>query len=128
MKIALALLLACTSAMSDPTRIDTVPAGSGVPWNSYQERPWRVEPGVFHVPQYLHGFPTAATIWPRIVRVPCSGEVCDGYNYLPEMGRSEYLFFTGTDRSVNTTIERIIQVPVPGPTVIREVERKRIRE
>lgn len=53
---------------------------------------------IYHVPQYLPGYPTAATIWPRVIDVPCTrepnGELqCQGYNWLPKFGRGEYLFF-----------------------------------
>jgi hypothetical protein len=50
--------------------------------------------GVWHVPQYMPGFPTAATIWPRVVEARCTeGNACAGYLITPEMGRGEYLFF-----------------------------------
>ena len=53
---------------------------------------------IYFVPQYMPAFPTAATIWPRVVEVPCiktaQGLQCDGYKWLPKMGRGEYLFFT----------------------------------
>ena len=50
--------------------------------------------GVWHVPQYMPGFPTAATIWPRVVDVRCAEDnACTGYLITPAMGRGEYLFF-----------------------------------
>jgi hypothetical protein len=50
--------------------------------------------GVWHVPQYMPGFPTAATIWPRVVDVQCAEDnACAGYLITPAMGRGEYLFF-----------------------------------
>lgn len=50
--------------------------------------------GVWHVPQYMPGFPTAATIWPRVVDVRCTEDnACAGYLNTPEVGRGEYLFF-----------------------------------
>jgi hypothetical protein len=50
--------------------------------------------GVWHVPQYMPGFPTAATIWPRVVDVRCAEDnTCAGYLITPAMGRGEYLFF-----------------------------------
>ena len=49
--------------------------------------------GVWHVPQYMPGYPTAATIWPRVVIIQCEGDVCPGYEVTPELGRGEYLFF-----------------------------------
>ena len=49
--------------------------------------------GVWHVPQYMPGYPTSATIWPRVVEIPCANELCAGYEVTPELGRGEYLFF-----------------------------------
>lgn len=58
--------------------------------------------GVYFVPQYMNGYPTAATIWPRVVTVDCvevvdadkqSNLKCEGYNWSPKMGRGEYLYF-----------------------------------
>ena len=31
--------------------------------------------GVYHAPQYMPGFPTAATIWPRVVEVKCQNDL-----------------------------------------------------
>lgn len=62
---------------------------------------WDVRDGIFHAPQYMPGYPTAATLWPRVVEVKCKKTVnvktntsalnCDGYDWLPEYGRGEYL-------------------------------------
>lgn len=49
--------------------------------------------GVWHVPQYLPGYPTSATIWPRVITVKCKNLQCEGYSITPEMGPGEYLFF-----------------------------------
>ena len=49
--------------------------------------------GVWHVPQYLPGYPTAATIWPRAITVKCKNGDCEGYVITPQMGPGEYLFF-----------------------------------
>ncbi len=54
--------------------------------------------GVWHAPQYMPGYPTAATIWPRVVNVRCMDHVCAGYVITPEMGRGEYLFFRPSDK------------------------------
>lgn len=51
---------------------------------------------VLHIPQYMPYYPTAATIWPRTIDVKCKdydGNLdCEGYNWSPSMGRTEYLF------------------------------------
>ena len=57
----------------------------------------QVYDGLYHAPQYLPYFPTAAPIWPRAIEVPCRrvgvDVVCDRYFWRPEYGRAEYLFF-----------------------------------
>lgn len=52
--------------------------------------------GLYYAPQYLPGFPTAATIWPRVIDVNCktvgADVSCDGYEWMPDLGRGEYLY------------------------------------
>lgn len=86
-------------------------------------------PDVLHTPQYLPGFPTAATIFPRIVEVPCTkvaatGDLkCSGYHWTPAMGRAEYLFVTPVVKEEAAPVvvkERVVvEKLVPGP--VREV-------
>lgn len=85
--------------------------GSGSPGEEAggYEKVDRVFNDVYHVPQYLPGTPTAATIWPRVIEVPCTRDaggtlLCRGYEWLPEYGRGEYLFF------------RPVLVAAPAPT------------
>ena len=52
--------------------------------------------GLYSVPSYMPGYPTAGVIYPRVIDIKCieaaSGKVdCDGYNWSPSMGRGEYL-------------------------------------
>lgn len=59
----------------------------------------KVENDILHAPQYMPNYPTAATIWPRVVEVPCTetkaGDLdCTGYSWSPALGRGEYLFIT----------------------------------
>ena len=76
-----------------PFSIQRTPFGSGTPDLSGYENAKPVNGlGVWHVPQYLPGFPTAATVWPRVVSVRCKGGLCEGYVITPELGRGEYLF------------------------------------
>jgi hypothetical protein len=80
--------------------------GSGEPGQPGFENATAVYNNVYHAPQYLPGFPTAATIWPRVIEVPCrqvgASLQCEGYHWTPRMGRGEYLYFTpvliGKDR------------------------------
>lgn len=84
-----------------------------------------VDDGYYHTPQQMAGFPTAATIWPRVVEVQCAlgehGVVCDGYNWTPKLGRGEYLFIKPVYKEApapiivkeTTIIEKKILVEVP---------------
>ena len=76
--------------------------------------------GVYHVPQYMPGYPTAATIWPRVVEVKCQNDLCEGYENTPALGRGEYLFF----KPVNMVAA--VAIPVVAPVVVppREIQKK----
>lgn len=77
--------------------IQRVPLGSGEQGLQGEEVAQPVgDLGVWHVPQYMPGFPSAATIWPRSVMVHCKNKRCDGFVITPEMGRGEYLYFVPT--------------------------------
>lgn len=98
----LALALAAAAVLdgaAQPLQIERLPLGSGEPGQDGFENavPVAIDENVYHVPQYLPGFPTAATLWPRIVHVRCrqtpSLLQCDGYHWTPAMGRAEYLYF-----------------------------------
>lgn len=84
-----------------------------------------VNDGYYHTPQQMPNFPTAATIWPRVIQVPCTmgehGVVCAGYNWTPDMGRAEYLFIKPVLKETpapvivkeTTIIEKKVLVEVP---------------
>ncbi len=88
-------LLSCVAQAATPElRIERRLFGSGLQNARGTENAQAVgDLGVWHVPQYMPGFPTAATIWPRVVEVRCVNDLCSGYDITPEMGRGEYLFF-----------------------------------
>jgi hypothetical protein len=72
------------------------PGTQGTPVVVMTEATSALPDGLYYAPQYLPGYPTAAVIWPRVVDVECAktkaGNVaCEGYNWLPEYGRGEYL-------------------------------------
>jgi hypothetical protein len=78
-----------------------VPLGSGTPQAGQMggtQLARLVADGDYHVPNYMPGYPTAATIWPREVEVECvrdvstGGLVCDGYHVHPSLGRGEYIY------------------------------------
>ena len=78
--------------------IARIPFGSGLQNSGGAENAKPVADfGVWHAPQYMPGYPTAATIWPRVVFVHCKGGLCDGYPITPNMGFGEYLFFKPID-------------------------------
>ena len=77
-----------------PLSIERKLLGSGEQSQAGQELAQMVgDFGVWHVPQYLPGYPSAATIWPRVITVKCKNRQCEGYFITPEMGPGEYLFF-----------------------------------
>lgn len=81
-----------------PLSINRMPLGSGQQGIPGEETAQPVgDYGVWHVPQYLPGYPTSATIWPRAVVVKCKNKHCEGYTIKPEMGPGEYLFFIPID-------------------------------
>lgn len=108
----LALMLCASAAMAQVTslsslndqsgvvpsvKIRNVPLGSGIPNALVQNDTFGTATslgnGVYQVPGYLPYYPTAATIWPRVVQVRCNaGGECDGYSITPALGRGEYLY------------------------------------
>ena len=133
------MVMMSTSAMAD-TWINRTTLGSGTPGEQGVEVGHVMPDKVYFTPQYMPGYPTAATIWPRVVEVNCEGKdqslVCEGYHWTPKMGRGEYLFYVPKNTptpNVNVSvtvqggnervIERVIQVPV-----LVEVDRKKKSE
>jgi hypothetical protein len=123
--------LVASSAFAADVEVSRKGLGLGTPGTKLQNagvenaKPVNSSPDVLHTPQYLAGFPTAATIWPRIVEVPCK-EVkgaleCEGFHWTPDMGRGEYLFIT--PKVVAPIEPKIIErtVTVPGPVVEKKI-------
>ena len=129
MKQLFVLMALAASVASANTVIDREALGSGTPGEyGFEVASPVLANDIFHAPQFLPYHPTAATIWPRIVEVPCTrtaaGLKCAGYHTLPGMGRGEYLFFQPL---VVDAVKPEI-VTVPGPTVYIEVPMKRKKE
>lgn len=82
--------------------------------------------GVYHAPQYMPGFPTAATIWPRVVEVKCQNDLCEGYENTPALGRGEYLFFKPVNTVATVSMPIVVAVPEAPPAVMpkREIQKK----
>jgi len=100
------------SALAQSVTVSREAYGSGQPNATGVENATKWENDIYHAPQYMPGYPTAAIIYPRIVDVQCTKSVtygtlqCKGYNWSPEMGRGEYLM-----------IHTVITQP-PAPVVI----------
>lgn len=135
-KIVLAVLLAVllvlvinNTASAADVGIQQTPLGSGTPGTAGVTPSTLVMDGMYHAPQYMPGYPTAATLWPRVVDVECT-EVgkqlnCASYNWLPELGRGEYLLFRPRIAVPPVPTERIVEVPV---VVYKEVPAKHGKE
>lgn len=138
--ILLAMMALAGVSMAQTVMIERNDMGSGTPGLLGQEVAVKWGNDISHAPQYMPGYPTAATLFPRVVDVPCtktaSGVVCGGYSLLPEMGRGEYLLFRPVvvKESEVKVVEKIVPVPapyaVPGPAriVLKEVPAKPIKE
>lgn len=83
--------------VTGPVSIQRNFLGSGEPGQAGFENAEKVFNNVYFAPQYLPGEPTSASIWARVIDVPChqtGTEIqCQGYNWSPSMGRGEYLYF-----------------------------------
>ena len=142
--VTLLLALFTHSAQAQTVIIKNEELGSGVPnagfgllnqpyqYNAVADK-WDPQEGIFHAPQYMPGYPTAATIFPRVLDVECyklddwdnktlmsDGDrvKCNGYHWMPEMGRGEYLFIrphlvnTPTPVVVEKVVEKIVEKKV----------------
>lgn len=123
---------------TDPTRPVTV---SALRWAGDPDcRPGNCPQGIHHVPGMLPGHPTAATLWPRIIRVECVMEdgkmKCDYPARTPSVGRGEYVMYEPVFKKepIQQVIiqqmpaEVIVKEVVKEVTIIKEVPPKKIRE
>lgn len=67
---------------------------------------------LYHVPQFMPGYPTSATIWPRVTKTKCRFEnrtvYCDPVRLTQYGDRTEYLFFTEREKpTVETLIDNL---------------------
>ncbi len=128
---AVALAAACGACIAAETgkvaaipafEVERLPFGSGTPADGVTtgtETAHAVADGLYHVPNYMPGFPTAATIWPRELPVECDADSdstdgaprCTGYRVLPEVGRGEYIFV----RPYAKPVKHVVQAPPPPP-------------
>ena len=108
--ILLAALVGLAGSTMAQVAVDRVENGSGQPNAQGVENAELWGNDVYHAPQYMPGYPTAAVIYPRIINVKCektdSGLHCKGYNWTPDMGRGEYLM-------VHPEPVEVVVTPVP---------------
>ena len=95
--------------------------GSGEPDKVGLENATQITNDVFHAPQYMPGSPTAASIWSRVIEVPCTRSPtgvlqCKGYHWSPAMGRAEYLYF----RPVLVAQAQAPAAAAPPPAVLSD--------
>lgn len=82
--------------------------------------------GLYHVPNFMPGFPTAATIWPRELPLECDPDAatgtptCGGYRILPTMGRGEYIFV----RPIEKELSPAPVVATPPPERLQATRKK----
>jgi len=132
--IVMAALAVTSTAFAAEVSVKRAALGSGTPAlnasgveNAIVVDNAKVENDILHAPQYMPNYPTAATIWPRVIEVPCTKDVvgkvvCAGYNWSPSMGPGEYLFVR--PKVVVAPEPRIFteRVEVPVPVIVtREV-------
>lgn len=119
-----AIVLSLGPAAFGQVEIGRMLLGSGEPGQPGFENATPVYNNVYHVPQYLPGYPTAATIWPRVIEVLCrqveARLQCDGYYWTPKMGRGEYLYFVPVMApprpvaAVEVPVEKVVPVALPA--------------
>lgn len=133
-KYLMLLVLASSTAFAQDVKIWNNEFGSGIPGSSGYTNAVvvgnEIDLDIYHAPQFLPFYPTAATIWPRVVEVPCKTVddgvfVCQGYQWYPGLGRAEYLFFKPTTKMYEPEPQVIIKEVQTPPIIIEvEVERK----
>lgn len=125
-------LVGLTGSVLAQVNLSNKELGSGTPGKTGYENAVKWDNNIFHAPQYMPGHPTAATLYPRVIDVECvkvsTGLNCKGYNWLPELGRGEYLMIRPVLAPEPKVVEKVVPVVVPGPTVYKEVPVKAKKE
>jgi hypothetical protein len=111
------------SVLAQQVNVSRESLGSGQPGASGVENATKWDNDIYHAPQYMPGYPTAAVLYPRIVDVQCTksstGLNCKGYNWTPDMGRAEYLMIRTT---VVPEVKPVAPIVVTNTvTIIKEV-------
>jgi hypothetical protein len=87
------LMVSAVFAQVNPEVINT-PLGSGNA-SFGKQKATEVYSGIYHVPMYMPGYPTASVLWPTVITVECGEGLkdCASFDYQPSYGRGEYIFF-----------------------------------
>ena len=123
-KLFVTLMVVATAAFAQAQdyAVRNEPLGTGLPLVIGNQTAVHVTDGLYFVPQYMAGYPTASAIFPRVIDVECVKTAtainCSGYNWLPQYGRAEYLFIrprlvTPAEPAKPVIVERIILKEVP---------------
>ena len=142
--IVISLAISANLAMAQlvtPTNPDAPVSVASLKWIGDPDcRPGNCPHGIHHVPGMLPGHPTAATIWPRIIRVQCTMEdgkmKCDYPARSPDVDRGEYVLYEPIFKKEpvqqviiqQTPTEVIVKEVVKEVTILKEVPPKKIRE
>lgn len=112
-------------APGDSIQVERVRFGSGTPAPvsvAGKDTAAFVADGLYHVPGFMPGYPTAATIWPRELPLECVSNpvdgtpACGGYRVLPAVGRGEYIFVRPVEKELPAPV-----VSNPAPVQVRPV-------
>lgn len=105
--------------------------GSGTPGFTGFEPATHLGDGIWHAPQYMPTYPTAGNIWPRVMDVECEKSpngtfMCAGYNWMPDMGRGEYLYIRPyvKAKAAPVVVEKLVPVPAPYPVYVEKKPKK----
>lgn len=67
-----AILIGLAGIASAQVNVGRVENGSGQPNLKGYEGATKWDNNIYHAPQYMPGYPTAATLFPRVIEVKCS--------------------------------------------------------
>lgn len=129
--LATVMVVLTGSVMAVEVNVSREALGSGTPESHGMENAVNWDNDIYHAPQYMPGFPTAATLWPRVVDVQCqkvgSTYNCEGYHWMPEFGRGEYLMIRPVAKVIVPPVTNTVIKEVPV-IVLREVPEKKKAE
>lgn len=104
--------------------------GTGAPGTHGYTKAVPLPGGMYFVPQYMPGEPSAETLYPRVVNIPCkkatNGDLyCGGFHWLPSMGPTQFLF---VEPVIVHAKKPTVVVVKQTRTILKEVPIKKIHE